>query len=430
MRFVSALVLALTLPFQNARSFQRVRVPVLLLLALAGWMAIQLLPLPHAWWTLLPGRTTIDRLDQLVGLGDVWRPITLSPMKTANALASLVVPLAALLLLALLDERGWKRLPWLVIGAGVASACFGIAQIMLPGRIGLYLYQITNHGTAVGLFANRNHNAVMLTIALLFCAVRLERTSLRSFSTGDLAAIVAAFTLFAGIVINASRTGLIGLVVVGVLFGVRAIWHWYRQRQSGGGGGIRLAAGAGAGAFAVALLGLFAFFGRSPAVARLITQDPAEGQRLQALPYVWRMVWENQPFGTGFGAFEQAYYMVEPLRLLGPRYLNNAHDDWLQFLLEGGIPALVILLAGLSAIILRVVRIARTRSVSQTMLTNGWLGIMTLLILALASLVDYPLRTPAMMLVACVALAMVFKPLASLTRGLPVAGCDQSYKTL
>lgn len=413
LRFVAAVTLAVALFFQTGKSLRRIAAPLFALLTLAIWMVFQLIPLPPSLWTNLPDRDVIATLDNLVGLSDNWRPITFSPAKTANSLASLTVPLAGLMVLALFNDHGWRRLPWVFMIAGLASALFGILQIILPQAGGLYMYEITNDGSAVGLFSNRNHNAMFLTMALVFCLFRIEKISRRKFGPADLVAIVIAFTIFAGILVNASRAGLVGLGIAGAIFAVRSFLQWRRDVSSASGGAWRMIISLAVGVFSLVLVGLFALLGRSPAIERLLAEDVAEDQRVQALPYLLDMLGVHQPFGVGFGAFEQAYRIIEPEALLNPRYLNNAHNDWLQFAIEGGVPAILIGLVGIALVVLRAVRIAKIENDNHGMRTNAWLGILVLGIFALGSIVDYPLRTPSLMLLAVAALAMMFKPIAN-----------------
>lgn len=417
LRAFAAIVLAIAVLFQTGRSLKRVAVPLVAIAMLGLWMVLQLIPLPPSLWAALPGREEIAALGEVTGLSDTWRPITFSVMKTSNSLASLVVPLAGLMLLALLDDRGWRRVPWIFMLAGLASGLLGLAQLLLPEATGLYLYDITNIGSAVGLFSNRNHNAIFLTIALLFCAIRIEKTSRNKFAVGDLGAIVCALVIFVGILVNGSRAGLVALGVVGVIVAVRHFFKW--RASSGTGQKIALARLIGAGmvgACSLALVAVFVFAGRSPAVDRLLQEDPADDQRVQVLPVVLDMARDFQPFGVGFGAFEQAFRTVETEALLGPRYLNNAHNDWLQFPIEGGVPAVLMALAAIVLLAVQTVRNARKPSADQAMLSNAWLGILVIGILALASMVDYPLRTPSIMLLAVTAAAMFFKPLVDGSR--------------
>ncbi len=413
LRAISAILLALALWFQDGKSLRRVVTPLIVIVVLALCIAIQLVPLPPSIWTSLPGRETIASLGELAGMPDIWRPITFSPMKTANSLASLVVPLAGLMLLALMGDKEWKRLPWVFISAGVASSLFGVAQI-LSSIEGLYLYEITNDGSAVGLFSNRNHNAMFLSVALLFCLFRIERVNFRSFTAADLVALTAALVIFVGLLINASRFGLVGMGLVGLIFAVRTV-HQSRGRK--GEGRLRIIVGAVFGLLSLFLVGLFVLLGSSPAVERLLQQDLAADQRVQTLDVVLDMLVDFQPLGVGFGAFEHAFRTVETDELLQDRYLNNAHNDWLQFPIEGGVPAILLGLAVIALLAARIFHIARTPAADTTQRQNAWLGAFTIGIFALGSIVDYPVRTPSIMLVLVAAAAMLFKPIAVRTKG-------------
>lgn len=418
LRALAAVVLAIAIWFQTGRSVRRVMVPLVALLALAVLIALQLVPLPPAWWSALPGHEPIVRLGELTGVADAWRPVTLSPMKTANSLASLMVPLAGLMLVALMDDAHWRRLPWVFIAAGAASALFGIAQILLPGMSGLYLYEITNDDSAVGLFSNRNHNAMFLSVALLFSVLQLERAKWGSVTPETLAAGVGALVIFAGILVNASRSGLVGLGLVGLIFAIRAVLQWRADRQAGQRGiPLRVIVGGALGLASVALVAVFAALGRSPAVERLLQHDPGQDLRVSALPTVMDILRDFQPFGTGFGAFEYAFRMREPEDMLGPRYFNNVHNDWLQFPLEGGIPAVILGLVVLALFTLRCWRLARGGTGEGAMRDNAVAGALTLVLLLIASIIDYPLRTPSIMLLAVIGAAMVFKPIATSPQG-------------
>lgn len=413
LRAFAAVMLAVAVFHQTRATLRRVLVPLVGLLVLGLLIALQLVPLPPDLWGSLPGREPFVRLGELAGMADTWRPLTFSPMKTANSLASLVVPLAALMLVSLLDDQHWRQLPWVFIAAGVASALFGIAQILAPGAQGLYLYAVTNEGSAVGLFSNRNHNAMFLTVALLFCVLRLERVRMGKMEPDMVAAGVGALVILSGIMVNASRSGLVGLGLVGLIFAVRALLHWRAQRNAGNRGvPPRVWAGGAVGLLSLALVGAFAALGRSPAVARLLEHDPGQDLRVQAWPTVLDMVRDFQPLGAGFGAFEYAFFAREPDSMLSQRYFNNVHNDWLQVPLEGGVPAVLLLLVALGLLAARCWRIFRDRAHGGAMQRNAAAGALALGLLMVASVVDYPLRTPSIMVLAIVAAAMVFKPIA------------------
>ena len=84
------------------------------------------------------------------------------------------------------------------------------------------------------------------------------------------------------------------------------------------------------------------------------------------------------------------YHIYEPTALLIPHYVNQAHNDLAQLVIEGGLPATILLLL-LMAWILSAVRALIIR---RGTLILGIFWMTVVIVLAAASLVDYPLRTP------------------------------------
>jgi|SRR5690606_29208727 len=144
--------------------------------------------------------------------------------------------------------------------------------------------------------------------------------------------------------------------------------------------------------------------GRDTALSRLFEAEVAEELRWNYLPIFGRMITDFLPFGTGFGAFENVFNMYEPAGMLTSRYMNQAHNDPVQFVIEGGLPALAILLGAIVWLALALWRIARPATLQLALFFGGsialWLA---------ASVVDYPLRTPiAAMLVATLTAQLSF----------------------
>ena len=71
--------------------------------------------------------------------------------------------------------------------------------------------------------------------------------------------------------------------------------------------------------------------------------DPVE-QPAQPLSDRCRRRRSFLPFGAGFGTFDPVYRRFEPDALLSTIYLNQAHNEPMQLAMEGGIPALALLL--------------------------------------------------------------------------------------
>lgn len=413
LRLISAMVLAAVAWRLSRADLGRVRIPLLMLMAIAATMALQLVPLPPALWSELPGRSLIHEIGGLLRMEEIWRPVTFSPGRTFNSLASLIVPLAALGLMAQLDARSMKHVPWIFVGVGCLSALLGIAQVAFEDASNLYFYAVTNHGTAVGLFANRNHNAVFLACCFLICLLRIGGLE------GDRAinariAIAAAMTLLiCGIMVNSSRAGLLSLALALLVFMASQVIR--RVRSSGAstsrqGLGLATAAPIALVAAATAMVGAFIWFERSPAFSRVLEQDAVADARVKILPVVLDMAAQFQPWGVGFGAFEQAYRTVEPESLLFPSYVNHAHNDWLQFIVEGGLAGAAIMLVLGILLIKRAIRLAPADRDGAPMQRDAGIAFGVLFILGVASTLDYPLRTPTMMVFGIWCLTVIFHP--------------------
>jgi O-antigen ligase len=158
---------------------------------------------------------------------------------------------------------------------------------------------------------------------------------------------------------------------------------------------------------------------RSVAFERLFAENFDADLRLRALPQLWKMAQVYFPFGTGFGAFELAYKVIEPFELLRTTYLNQAHNDALQVVIEGGLPALLVVAAFLGWFVLsgwralrrlrgphagREVALAPFAWASLAILVGGCIG-------------DYPLRTPSLMAFAALLCCLIAAPVEG--RGRP-----------
>src|SRR3546814_6135951 len=85
-----------------------------LLLATVLLVLLQLVPLPPAIWTALPGRDVL--LGALPGEA-VWRPGSIVPSATINAASSLIVPFVTFTLVSALrdEEKAWLPTILLVV---------------------------------------------------------------------------------------------------------------------------------------------------------------------------------------------------------------------------------------------------------------------------------------------------------------------------
>jgi len=174
---------------------------------------------------------------------------------------------------------------------------------------------------------------------------------------------------------------------------------------------------------AFALLGLIlasaVLLDRDEALNRLLySTDPAAELRVAILPVLKEMVERYFPWGTGFGTFEAVYLIHEPDALLGPAYVNHAHNDWLELLITGGLPGAVLIAWMGAAVAIRLTRLARSRDSDSAGVGLAILGCVILAYVALGSLGDYPLRVPIIQCVFALALVWVLGPVSR--RPIPV----------
>lgn len=412
---------AATMP---AGAWRPIRTPLLIVGALATWMIIQQIPLPTDIWSALPGRDIVFAMDELLGHENRWRPISLTPSLTLNSLLSLVVPIAALLAAAGIPADQRDRLWWLLWAFALASSALALLQFMAGPRSAVYLYRITNDGSLVGLFANRNHHAFLLSLATLaagwLIVKEMSQKIRRPIVIPALSASIILF--FVQILVTGSRLGLIcGVLALAVSYA--AIRWGYRFRyqpvnrvpsaQSTRSATIvRTLLNVVPIVVAVAVGALVYLSGRASSVTRLLggDGDGASEMRVAALNTVSGLLNSQWLLGSGFGSFAKIYQMVEPDELLQPSYFNHAHNDWLQFPIEGGAPAVLIAVALIGWIIVSLFSLFR-----RTMGSSGPAMIEVVILgasfgfLAIGSLVDYPLRQPSIMMLTAFLVTILVK---------------------
>lgn len=403
LRPLVALFLIPALYYLDAGQLRKAGVLVALLGLLAVWMALQLVPLPPSLWQSLPGREIVANLDRLAGIEGSWRPISLAPDRGWNALASLVVP-ATGLLLALAMRVSPRMLLFLIAGLGLCDAALGILQVISGRSSPLYFYSITTQGAPVGIFANENHSAVFSAIVLLVIA-RLGVTS-KSFKEPAwlrLAYAPSFVVVLLAVLVGGSRAGIatatFALLATGLM-----IWQTpnrssrRHRRQSKLQQWLARHPRVLPLIFLVAIAGLLAaFFGleRAPGFENIFSQSVFEDLRAGLWPILQQMIATFWMMGIGFGSFEAVYHIYEPTALLLPSYVNQAHNDWAQLVIEGGLPTLA-MLGSLLIWILLSLRGQFARQANPLPNLVFWVAVFS--ILMAASVVDYPLRAPVFQL--------------------------------
>lgn len=378
------------------------RWPLALLAAIFLLPLLQLLPLPPALWTRLPGREALEAGFAAAGMELPWLAWSVSPQATWHAW-SFLLPGAAVFLASLqLDNRARRLITLGLLVFAVLAVAIGLAQLMGGRDSALYFHDITNRGSSVGFFANRNHHAALL-YTLLPLAAAWAIGSLHDERPGRVLAValclVLGVVLMLGLGMAVSRAGLLlaMLAGVGILF---MAWQ---------GGGARRGVAARAvltmGVVGVVLVVQFGLFG----ILQRLERDPMEDYRFEIASVVGEVARAHAPWGTGLGTFVPVYAANEPAEVMLGAYVNRAHNDWLELWLEAGVAGLALAGAFVAWWLWASIRVWRNRAGRGSRIAPRFasaldaglaraasLGVGLLL---LHSLLDYPLRTTAL---ACV----------------------------
>lgn len=370
---------------------------------------IQLVPLPFAVWTSLPGREYARDISSMLGMNQ-WLQISLTRDATINSLLALLPAFAIYALARQANEkqvRGWL---FMILLIAIVGAMLSLLQMASGTGSSLRFYAITNNDSAVGFFSNANHHASFLAVTLLIlCYWLLESLAEARKGTEPFvftSFLIALAAIILAILFTFSRAGLLFLAAILLVCAVLAAIQFQLSRTRI----LQLATG-----LVLVIAGGLYLFLSDPAVAERMAIDIRDNGRIGLLPVFGQIIADQFPFGSGLGSFDPIYRKYEVPSALDYNYLNHAHNDYAQLMIEAGLPAIV----GLLLFFLwwaRAARVAlRGPARSERARVQGWVAAGGTAILLLHSAADYPLRGAAV--------SVVFALLcAILARGKAAAG--------
>ena len=374
------------------------------LLALVGatlaLVAIQLVPLPPAIWSALPGRDFVVKGYALLGEPLPWLPISLAPYQT---LSSALWFLPAFAVILGIVRLGAFRSSWIataVVVITVTAVMLGALQVSSGDPVNSlwYLYRITNHGVATGFFANSNHMATLLVVAVpflaaLFAAGRRRNNSVQA-SSGLVAMLAGgAVVILLGLALNGSLAGLgLGVPVVAASGLILASVSGRKARWSL----VLLAFVSIASVAIIFSTPLHNNLTTDGAITSAESRRTTFGKSLTAAA-------DFAPFGSGLGTFVRIYPRYEDPAAVNLTYVNHVHSDFIELALETGVPGMILVAAFLLWWGRRIVQVwrgavpdyyARAASIASAAILAH-------------SLVDYPLRTAAIAAIFAMCLALL-----------------------
>jgi O-antigen ligase len=265
----------------------------------------------------------------------------------------------------------------------------------------LRFYAFTTPDRAVGFFANPDHHAAFLYSAIPFVVawvvgLVLDHRRNRTIGLGLLALLT--LTIIIGVAATQSRAGM-ALLLVACFSGILLAW-----RHDRGPSGRRLLRFAlGANVVALVLAFQFGFVG----FMQRMEYQGFEDLRWPAVRITTEAAIANMPLGSGLGSFVPIFQRFEPLTLVQFVYVNHAHNDWVELWLNGGVPAILLMigfLAWFAAASIRLWRDDRRRApVLDLALAQA--ASLVIILLLLHSVVDYPLQIPTLSVLFAIACA-------------------------
>jgi len=252
----------------------------------------------------------------LWALAQVWLNSSVDPQRTLQAALGWAVNCAAFSITLAVCGRDDIRRRFLS-----AQALFGLA-VSVASVIGLYAF------SRLGPFAYKNQFAAYLESIIGIAITTAIREKPRSLPW-----ILAAGTMFASVVAAGSRAGSILCLALLVVIPAMAAWRgWIAPRDLGRIAALALASGA-----ALAMV-----TGWENTWQRLQERNPYS-LRADLLRSSVAMTRDRPLTGFGLGAWPSAYPGYA--RYDDGTFVNQAHNDWAQWAVEGGIPFLALMLA-------------------------------------------------------------------------------------
>lgn len=349
---------------------------------------LQLIPLPGAVWGLPSVRATVA--DDLLAAGVAAQRLSwsLMPAATERALWTLLPALACYIGVVALPRHALARLPQLALAMILANLAFGFLQVGLPPESAMRLYPQAASGFG-GVLVNENHQGTALVIGMLLALGGWAQTRRRQQHGEVLPLRATAYATcmvlcLIAIPLTGSRAAmLIALVMLALgcvatrLVSLRRIG---RSRR----------------ATVAAALVLVAVSTGLVLAWQWMQVDAADELRQVLAAETARIGMRHAPLGSGIGSFVEVFAQGGSALFQQSEYVNHAHNEYVQWWMEGGVAGLLAMIAGLSVfawIGLRLLRDGRR----QPLPVAAWLAVLAVL---LHSTVDFPLRTLSVMTLA------------------------------
>lgn len=358
----------------------------------------QLIPLPPGVWSGFPGREPIVREFQLLGAAAPWLPLSLNSAATVASVLAMTVVAGAFAATRRAGPGTLATFAWVIVVMAALSALLGFLQLVSGEHSPLYFYTITNRGDPVGFFSNSNHLATLELMSIpMVAALAARRRGGDQGGGGQAGSLVILGALgvliLLGLVTNGSVAGLV--LLLPTLVACFLLFRGGRSRK------IALITFG----VIVVLIAAFVLLALNSPLLQGFAQTSLDAGPTSRLTF-WRTtvvaIATYFPLGSGLGTFTTVFPSFENPATVSSVFINHAHNDYLEIVLELGAAGIAMILAFLGWWVSRVVMIWRARDSSALARAAT---ITTAVVLA-HSLADYPMRTAAVAVIftACCAI--------------------------
>ncbi len=406
LQFLSLPLIAISLVrLLREQQLKQNKLYIIFVLALFLLPLLQLVPLPVEIWSHLPMREKIIAALGAINQQSVFQPLTITSEKTWLSLLTLL-PTTAIFFGALLLNTGdrWRLVSCIIVFA-VINAFLGLLQLSQGPESIFYFYDY-GRGETGGFFINRNHFAALIyatlpfVVAIFSLAVNrfLEENGNNSNDYSSIFSVVFSvliiFIMIAAGIMSRSRMGVILLMLSLLISSFLPRWNSHAFGAGAGGkhGFQRIFFIVASLAMLFALqYGLLRILGRFEA-------DPLEDARWMIARLTMEGGWRAFPVGTGIGSFVNAFFLLEKPSDLLVAYVNEAHNEYLQLLLEGGAPAIILLVIFLIWFAARLKKLwgQQTRGQDSEALILRRAASLVIVLFGLHAFVEFHLRTQAL----------------------------------
>ena len=385
--------------------------PIALLLIFCFWNIIQIVPLPLSLLSVF-SPTAFSYYEMVnADFGTISIDVAQSKIMLYKTISYLCFFISAVMLCNTMQRI--RTVMLVVTFVGVFQAMYGASEVLLNIDNSL-IFQLPIKAWATGTFVYKNHYANYLLLCLsmglgyLVYSLLITQSSksskqkLRSFLNtllnGKALVRIALAIMVIALVMSRSRMGntafFAAVTVVGLLSLVLI-----KQRTKG----LTILI---VSMFIIDMFILSAWFGLDKVKTRLEETSFSQETRDEVVRDSLPLLEDFTLTGTGMGSFYTAYPHYTSPEVRG--FYDHAHNDYLQFAIEAGIPATIVLFLLPLLAAYKCVRTLRDR---QTPTAKGFAfgALVAIMGMAVHISVDFPLQAPANAALFIVILALAFK---------------------